>query len=313
MNHLLIECNNLLKNGNFDYAVCGGFAIEMFLDRPVRARGDIDISAWWSDRDVIILYMQSLGWSVYELCGGGMARHITDVTNQIKSKRNIFCMTSDCSIVSLTPLEEPDMFGVEFDHSGQEALTFVEFLFNNMENDRFLYARNHDVTLPLSQAILTRDGIRYLAPEMVLLYKSTDTEREGYHLDYDVAMVAMTETQKTWLCDALTVMNPDGHKWLGTWYHGSPFELSDLAEGSTITRWRDLAVAFSHKPKMLAYETVDGAITHNGLLDGFLYVVDEPVTEDSDIYKHPRTTMDDGVEWLTRRPLRLRKIDVTTL
>ncbi len=311
MNHLIREADELLKNGGFQYAVCGGFAIELFLDKTVRNHGDIDISAFWDERDKIILYMQSLGWSVYELCGGGMAHYITDVSNQLKTKRNIFCMTNDCSIVSLTPTNEADMFVVDFDHNGQEHLTFIEFLFNNAENGRFLYARNHAVFLPLARAILSRDGIQYLAPEMVLLYKSTDTERDGYQFDYDAAMEMMSDEQKKWLHDALTVMNPAGHKWLTNWYHGSLLELTELSVGSTITRWRELAEAFSHKPPMLAYDSVGGTIHHNGQQNGFLYIVDEPIAEDTDIYKHPRTTMDDGVEWLTKHPLRLRRIGET--
>jgi len=214
MNHLLLECNDLLKVGGFDYAFCGGYAIELFLNKPVRKHGDIDISVYWDERDKIILFMQSLGWCVYELCGGGMAHYITDVANQIKAKRNIFCMTDDCKTVSLKPTDEQDMFIVDFDPKGQDKLTFIEFLFNNKNNDRFLYARNHDISLPLSQAVLTRNGIKYLAPEMVLLYKSTDTEREGYQLDYDSAIQAMSSEQKDWLKNALKTMNPDGHKWL---------------------------------------------------------------------------------------------------
>ena len=306
MNHLIQKVNELLKNGGFQYAICGGFAIELFLNRTVRNHGDVDISAFWSERDKIILYIQALGWSVYELCGGGRAHHITDVSNQIKNKRNIFCMTDDCEIVSFTPTDEAEMFAVDFGHGGQERLTFVEFLFNNAESENFLYARNHAVTRPLSQAILSRDGVPYLCPEMVLLYKSVDTQREGYQLDYDLAMGMMSGEQRQWLQHALAVMNPEGHIWLTAWYHGSPLELTELLAGSTITQWRELAQAFSHKPSMLAYDTVGGTIRHNGQHNGILYLVDEPVAEGVDIYKHPRTTMDDGVEWLTKRPLRLR-------
>ena len=214
MNQLLIECNDLLKDSGFDYAFCGGYAIELFLDKTVRGHGDIDISAFWDERDKIILFMQSFGWCVYELCGGGKAHYITDVANQIKSKRNIFCMRNDCEIVSFTPTNEPDMFIVDFDHKGQDKLTFIEFLFNYKDNNRFLYARNHDVSLPLSRAILNRNGIKYLAPEMVLLYKSTDIQREEYQLDFDMATQAMSSEQKNWLKNALEVMNPNGHKWL---------------------------------------------------------------------------------------------------
>ena len=214
MDHLLLECNDLLKRGGFDYAFCGGFAIELFLDKTVREHGDIDISAYWDERDNIILFMQSLGWEVYELCGGGMAHHITNVAHQMRIKRNIFCMTDACDMVSLTPADKPDMFLVDFDSKGQEKLAFIEFLFNDKSDNYFLYARNHDVSLSLSQAILSRRGIKYLAPEIVLLYKSTDTVRKGYQLDYDMAMAAMTEKQIKWLRDAIKIMNPEGHKWL---------------------------------------------------------------------------------------------------
>jgi len=214
MNRIIQEADAFLKTGGFDYEFCGGFAIELYLDMPVRMHGDIDISAFWDERDKIILFMQSKGWSVYELCGGGKAHHITDIGYQIKAKRNIFCMSIGCEIVSLTPLDEPDMFVVEFDHRGQDKLTFIEFLFDNKESNRFLYGRNHDISLPLTQAFFTCGDVKYLAPEMVLLYKSTNTEREGYQLDYDMTVSKMTAEQKIWFRNALIIMNPNGHKWL---------------------------------------------------------------------------------------------------
>ena len=214
LNKLVVEANDLLSSGGFEYAVCGGFAIELFLNREIRKHGDIDISAYWQDRDKIILYMQELGFNVFEMCGGGIAHHITDVTKQIKAKRNIFCFKDSCKLVKLTPQGQKDMYYLDFDHSGQTKLDFIEFLFNNRNVDSFLYARNESITLPLSRTILTRNNIPYLAPELVLLYKSTDTQREGYQLDFDYAMVEMTAEQKEWLRTALKTMNPSGHKWL---------------------------------------------------------------------------------------------------
>jgi len=92
------------------------------------------------------------------------------------------------------------------------------------------------------------------------------------------------------------------------WYHGSPLVLNELAVGSTITTWKELAIAFSHKPATLEYNEVGGSIKHNGSASGFLYIIDEPITEGTDIYRHPNTSMDDGVEWLTKRPLKLKLI-----
>ena len=93
----------------------------------------------------------------------------------------------------------------------------------------------------------------------------------------------------------------------GPWYHGSDRLFSLLAEGSTITQWRALAEAFSHKPPLLGYGE-DGSILHTGLRAGYLYVIDEPVALGQDVYPHPHTTMDPNAEFLTRRPLKVRMI-----
>ena len=92
------------------------------------------------------------------------------------------------------------------------------------------------------------------------------------------------------------------------WYHGTPFELDILREGSTITQWRELAEAFATKPTMLSYYDIFGEITHNGTEIGLMYIIDEPIELELDIYQHPRTTMDKGVEFLTKRPLKLKRI-----
>ena len=93
----------------------------------------------------------------------------------------------------------------------------------------------------------------------------------------------------------------------GEWYHGSNRIFSVLREGSTITQWRELAEAFSHKPTALGYDD-DGVILHNGKEKGFLYVIDEPVQVGEDIYPHPRTTMDENAEFLTHREIKVRLI-----
>lgn len=93
----------------------------------------------------------------------------------------------------------------------------------------------------------------------------------------------------------------------GPWYHGSPVLLAVLRTGSTVTQWQALAEAFSHKPALLTY-TADGAIQHNGTAHGYLYAVDEPIAVDKDVYQHPRTTMDANVEFLTKRPMKVKLI-----
>lgn len=93
----------------------------------------------------------------------------------------------------------------------------------------------------------------------------------------------------------------------GIWYHGSNKIFGFLNKGSTITQWKELAEAFSHKPSMLVVDD-DNRIYHNGNDYGYLYIIDEPVEIGKDIYAHPRTTMDKGLEFLTKRKLKVKMI-----
>lgn len=213
MNNLIRQANEMLQNHGFAYAFCGGWAIDLFIGRETRKHGDIDILVYWQQRDMIIQYMQSIGFQVYEMLGGGKVHHITDICHQIKSKRNICCFTQDCELVRLSATDEADIYGMHFEHTGLTKLNFIEFLFNDKDDTDLLYARRHTVKEALDDAILYRGSLPYLSPEMCLLYKSTDTEREGYQSDFENAMASMSQRQKRWLEDALAVLYPDGHKW----------------------------------------------------------------------------------------------------
>ena len=213
MNMLIKQANDILSGKNFEYAFCGGLAIDLFLGYNSRRHSDIDISVYWKDRSTIILYMQSLGFKIYEMLGEGKAHQVTDVNNQFYKKRNIFCCTDDCELVSFIKTNEEGIVLIDFKHIGQTKLNFIEFLFNDKTDKDFLYARNHKIKQALNSAVLCKNGIPYLSPEMCLLYKSTDTERAGYQSDYDAAISKMSKVQKEWFYQALQIMFPEGHKW----------------------------------------------------------------------------------------------------
>ncbi len=201
MNKLVQEANELLKNGGFNYAFCGGQALDMFLGYESRVHGDIDICAFWEDRDKIIEYMLSQGYKVYEMLGGGRVHPVPGTAGLVRLKKNIFCCLDGCPLVKTYPIEEDGNCWMEFFHVGQTKLDYIEFLFN-------------DKTPDLEKAIRLADDIPYLAPEMILLYKSTDPDREGYQQDFELACKAMSDEQKQWLQNALRRKFPDGHKWI---------------------------------------------------------------------------------------------------
>lgn len=103
--------------------------------------------------------------------------------------------------------------------------------------------------------------------------------------------------------------NMENSKTNSIWYHGSPYELITIRKGSTITQNKDLAIVFSHKPACVCIDD-NGHIKHNGSVEGYLYQIDEEITED-DVYLHPRTTMEIGLEWLTKKELKVKLIGKT--
>lgn len=211
---LLTALRDLLSPAPFRWAVCGGRAIDLFCGVSHRAHVDVDVQVFWPERDQVIRFMRERGYTVYEMLGNGLVHRITDLRDQRCVKRNIFCVLPDCELVTLQAQAERDMFLMDFSHQGLSALNYVEFLFNRQENGDLVYARNPAIRLSLTRALLRRDNLPFLAPEMTLLYKSTDTAREVNLQDLRSALPRMDEEQRQWLRQALVTAYPDGHPWL---------------------------------------------------------------------------------------------------
>lgn len=210
---LLNQLKRYVAGMGVDYAVCGGSAIDLFLGGKTRPHKDLDVSAYWDDRDTIVRYMLDQGWDVYEPCGGETLHRICGVADQQRVKSNIWCVRPSNPHYRFVEREQ-GMYAVDFDDSEQNELDFIEFLFNRREPGFFLYARNTVIKLALDRAVLWAEDIPYLAPELVLLYKSTAVSNPDYQLDYDNAATKMDREQLAWLEKALLCMFPDGHRWL---------------------------------------------------------------------------------------------------
>ena len=213
MNNLILECNELLKNRGFEYAFCGGHALDIHVGKTTRPHGDIDVSAYWKDRNKIIAFMQSQDWIVYEAMGSGKIHLITNTDDQKLIKLNIFCVKEGCSFFH-TNFIENDIYWCEINHSEQKKLDYMEFLFNKCTVDEFIYSRNNEIRREKNKAILYKNEIAYFAPELVLLYKSTDLTRDENRQDFDMIIKYLPDESKRWLQNALTTAFPNGHEWI---------------------------------------------------------------------------------------------------
>jgi hypothetical protein len=103
----------------------------------------------------------------------------------------------------------------------EAAMPTLEFLLEDYEGDHWIYRRDPRITLSIERAhLVTPDGLPFLAPEIVLLFKakhvvSTTDEhpQSNDELDFQDCHRQMGQPQKDWLADAISRKYPD-HPWL---------------------------------------------------------------------------------------------------
>ena len=211
--NVINELIQFLRTMGMDYAICGGSAIDLFVGRKTRAHKDLDVAVYWENRDEIVRYMLDSEWELYEPTRSRYLHKIVAPETQKREKSNIWCVKKDNASYRFTERENY-LFDALFDGTEQTELNFIEFLFNKRDEKFFYYARNERIKRALPAAILKTSDICYLAPEIVLLYKSTAAGKAEYQMDFDNAYPHMHEEQISWLMNALMTMNPDGHRWL---------------------------------------------------------------------------------------------------
>jgi hypothetical protein len=80
------------------------------------------------------------------------------------------------------------------------------------DGDTWICRRDERIRLPYADIIRrTPDGIPYLTPEVVLLFKAK-ANREKDRADFAGALPLLTAAQRAWLDDALALVHP-GHPW----------------------------------------------------------------------------------------------------
>jgi hypothetical protein len=81
------------------------------------------------------------------------------------------------------------------------------------DGDTWICRRDEAIRLPYSDIIhYARDGIPYLAPELVLLFKAKHARRKD-QADFDATIPCLTPAQRDTLAELLARVHP-GHPWL---------------------------------------------------------------------------------------------------
>lgn len=211
MSGILEQAKTLLGDSGVRWAVCGGFALELYLGASIRSHGDLDLSVPEDDRDRVRLLMLDKGWRVYEFLGQGRMRPLrADMPSE--QGRNLMCVKDGCELVTFWPCDEPGVVLHEWHPFGIRTLNYMEFLFHDRAEDAYLFGAG--VRRALDRAVLRRNGIPFLAPELVLLYKAAQPERAANLKDFETVLPTMEEERRSWFLAAMHTLYPGGHEWL---------------------------------------------------------------------------------------------------
>lgn len=176
----------LLRDLRCEWYVCGGWALDLFLGRVTRSHKDVDIAVARRDQSEVRGYLRGRGWNLEKAAGG-----------------------------RLSPWAEgewlaPPLHGVWCRNEAYDP-NFFELLLNEIDDGLFRFRRDTAVILPRARmSFESPSGLPALAPEVVLLYKSSGADE--YADDFRSAAPALPGEARAWLKTALDRVSA-GHPW----------------------------------------------------------------------------------------------------
>lgn len=211
---LLNELCDHLSGLNVEWHLCGGFAIDAYLGNITRRHKDVDITVSFDNMKECIQYLKIKGWEIDAPIGN---QRLVPVEFALQNLElyfdNIWCYKKGASFI-ITEKTAGVFKYVRFINREQTELDFIEVLFNKIENEIFYYKKNHNITLEKHKAFIKKGKISILAPEIVLLYKSQNSENSDYQHDFDIVINNLDKERYDWFINAMNITYPKGHIWI---------------------------------------------------------------------------------------------------
>ena len=224
VNQLILECQNFLKDFGHTYAFCGGHALELFTNTINRPHADIDISIFSEDRRNIVEFMLSAGWNVFEhrldwADDKKSSSYLESILNsddeRLATLQGVWAVKPASSLIKIRPKQgEGSSFDYEILNKEQLELDFIEIIFNTRRDGKFICDESNGIARTLDKAILYRDGVPYLAPELMLfilcnpIYINSEYHKEKNRIDFDSTAPFLTSESNEWLVNALKTAYP---------------------------------------------------------------------------------------------------------
>lgn len=170
----------LLSDTDVLWWLSGGEALDVFLGRPTRAHGDIDVSVRRSDWPSLRQYLA--GKLDVKVAHNGV---LTDVTDDSLDAEIHGFWTRDLRggpwrlQINLEPIDGPD----------------------------WVYRRDMRIRRPVDQVVWWRGTLPYVNPAVQLLFKAVDTRPQDEQ-DFTAVLPSLSERDRQWLAEAIRISCP---------------------------------------------------------------------------------------------------------
>ncbi|HXZ56511.1 MAG TPA: hypothetical protein VEG40_02905 [Gaiellaceae bacterium] len=169
--------------------ICGGCALDLFLGRDTRRHDDLDVGLLRDDQRALFDYLRGCGWDLHyarpeHTLEPWDGRHLEAPVHGIWARRS----------------DEPN------------APWTCEFLLNEARDGEWVFRRSDAVRRPLNEIGEKRDGVPFLRPEIVLLYKAAEPSPKN-DTDFAAVQPHLSRDASLWLRAALESCD-DRHPWI---------------------------------------------------------------------------------------------------
>lgn len=176
--------SKLLEAYRGTWAIAGGWAVDLFLNKQTRKHSDIEVVIL---RDEQIKFKHYLSDYQFKFVQAGSLCDWTDEENLVLPVHEI--------------------------HGQNKEGETIEVLLNDVKDGKWQFRRNTAITYPLEQFMhKSKLGIPIVSPEVVLLYKAKINQEKDV-LDLQVSLPTLELSKIKWLKQAIELTHGN-HPWL---------------------------------------------------------------------------------------------------
>lgn len=184
----LQEILTLFAGAPFTWAIGGGYAIEKFLGKPIRAHEDVDVVIFRDEHLAAQAWLK--GWLLFAADPPGTLRAWHAGEYLPIGIHDIWC-------------HRPEVDAWQF-----------QFMVAEVDGDEWFSRRDPRIRGKRTDLFEEYDGVPCVRIEVQLLYKSKGRRPKDV-LDFHAAAPRMTAQARSWLKDGLTLLYPEErHPWL---------------------------------------------------------------------------------------------------